>query len=245
MIVEELLKFAEPRLRRRTAKDVRIGLSYTGVLLDDDSLGLAYSFREEAAQCCSLLERAGELEGDAWELAGLSLAPDAVGSSVGVATVNAAINRDARGKEGDALKFLDLKEGDEIGMVGDFKPMAEELKGRGHKLYVFERSPKREGVLPDWAAEYILPKLSVVLITGTAVINKTIDHLLELARNAREIAVLGPSTPLAGEVFKKHGVTLLSGMVVEEPRKALRIISQGGGARELKRVARKVTLDLR
>lgn len=243
MIVGELLRFAEPRLRGRTAKDVRIGLSYTGVLLDDGSLGLAYSFREEAGQCCSLLGRAGELEGDAWELAGLSLGHDAVSSSVGVATVNAAINKE--GEEGDALKFLDLREGDEIGMVGDFKPMAEELKERGHKLYVFERSPKREGVLPDWAAEYILPKLSVVLITGTAVVNKTIDHLLELARNAREIVVLGPSTPLAGEVFRRHGVTLLSGMVVEEPRKALKIISQGGGARELKRVARKVTLDLR
>ncbi|MCS7131890.1 MAG: DUF364 domain-containing protein, partial [Hadesarchaea archaeon] len=124
-------------------------------------------------------------------------------------------------------------------------PMVEELRRRGHKLYVFERSPKREDVLPDWAAEYLLPRLSVALITGTAVVNKTIDHLLELARNAREVAVLGPSTPLAGEVFKRHGVTLLSGMVVEEPQKALKIISQGGGVRELKKVARKVTLDLR
>lgn len=245
MIVEELLRFAEPRLRERTAIDVRIGLSYTGVLLDDDSLGLAYSFREEAAHCCGLLERAGDLEGNAWELAGLSLAPGAVDSSVGVATINAAINKDAGGEEGDALEFLDLRDDDEIGMVGDFRPMVEELERRGHKLHVFERSPRREGVWSDWAAEYILPKLSVVLITGTAVVNKTIDHLLELARNAREVVVLGPSTPLAGEVFKKHGVTLLSGMVVEEPRKALKIISQGGGARELKRAARKVTLDLR
>lgn len=244
MIVEELLDSLEGKLRERMARDVRIGLSYTGVLLDDGNLGLAYCFREEAAHCCEASERAGGLEGGAWGLARLSLSPGAVDSSVGVATMNAAINHDIEGEGGDVLDFLDLREGDKIGMVGDFRPIAEKMREEGRELYIFERWPKREGVYPDWAAEYLLPKMSVALITGTAVVNKTIDHLLELARGAREIAVLGPSTPLAGEIFRRHGVTLLSGVVVEDSERALRIISQGGGARKLREAARKVTLDL-
>ena len=34
--------------------DVRIGLRYTAVLLEDDRIGLAYTFREEAQSGCSV-----------------------------------------------------------------------------------------------------------------------------------------------------------------------------------------------
>ena len=66
MIVEELLSLAESELKKRAVVDARVGLSYTGVLLDDQSLGLAYSFREEATECCEVVDKAGELEGSAW-----------------------------------------------------------------------------------------------------------------------------------------------------------------------------------
>lgn len=246
MIVEELLSLAEDELKKRMAVDVRVGLSYTGVLLDDKSFGLAYSFREEATECCEVVGKAGELEGDAWELAKLAFSPRAVDASVGVATLNAVFNRDIKGEEGDILDFIDLKKGDKVGMVGDFKPVLERMGEDIPELYIFERRPQNEeGIYPDWAVEQLLPEVDAAIITGTAVVNKTIDRLLELSKNAREIAILGPSTPMVPEVFRKRGVTLLSGMVVEDVRKALKVISQGGGTIKLKDISRKVNLVLK
>ncbi len=246
MIVEELLSLAESELKKRAVVDARVGLSYTGVLLDDQSLGLAYSFREEATECCEVVDKAGELEGGAWELAKIALSPRAVDSSVGIATLNAVFNRDIKGEEGDILDFLDLKKSDKVGMVGNFRPVLERMGKNIPELYIFERRPQdEEGVYPDWAVEQLLPEVDVAIITGTTVVNKTIDRLLELSKNAREIAILGPSTPMAPEVFRKRGVTLLSGMVVEDVEKALKIVSQGGGTIKLKDVSRKVNLVLK
>ena len=50
-----------------------------------------------------------------------------------------------------------------------------------------------EGVLPDVACEELLPKASVVIITGAAIANGTIDRLLELSAGARYIALISPS----------------------------------------------------
>lgn len=243
MIVDELLDIAEDDLEDRMATDVRIGLRYTGVLLDDGRLGVSRSFGEEAIKCCEVIDEAGELEKSALELANLATSSRAVDSSIGTATINAVLNDKVEGDEGPLLDFLEIRDGDKVGMVGDFKPVIEKLE-KDIELYVFERSPQEEGVYPDWAAEQILPNVDVAIITGTSVVNKTMDHLLDLSDNAREIALLGPTTPIAPEIFRKRGVTLIGGMVVERVGKALRIVSQGGGTRKLGTVSRKVSVSL-
>ena len=90
----------------------------------------------------------------------------------------------------------------------------------------------------------MLPTAEVVIITATSIINNTIDNLLDLCKNARTVAILGPSTPLT-PIFSKHGVHLLGGMVVQDPERCMKIISQGGGAQYLHSVCRKVVVDLR
>jgi len=244
VIVDDLIRFSENRLKRRSVVDVRLGLGYSAVLLDDGSLGLAHTLRSGSFHCCEISDKAGELGGDAEDLARLALAPRGIDSTVGVATINAAVNTGVKAEQGDVLAFLDLRPNEKIGMVGYFRPLIPRLR-EAHELLIFERAPQNDEVYPDWAAEKMLPTVDVAIITGTSIINKTIDHLLELTADAREIAVVGPSTTLAADVFAKRGVTLLSGMVVDDVEKALNIVSQGGGTRRLSKVSRKVTVDLR
>lgn len=244
MLVEKLFDNAKDGLKEMEAIDVRIGLSYTGVLLEDGSLGLSRSFREEATACCEIMDEAGELERNALKLAKFAFKSRAVYSSVGIATFNAIFNRETEGEEGDLLDFLEIEDGDMVGMVGNFKPVVEKLE-KDVDLYVFERDSQHEEIYPDWAAEQILPEVDVSIITATSIVNKTIDHLLELSKNARETSILGPTTPLAPEIFKEYGVTYLGGMVVEDSEKALKIISQGGGTRKLGGVSKKVSLPLK
>jgi len=249
MIIEEILKSVEGELRRRAVEDVRIGLGYTAVKLDDGSCGLAATMREEVAACCTVFERAGGLsDQDAVSLAELALSTDILESALGVATINAALSsREHPGRliEGDLPEILEIGKEDTVGMIGYFGPLIEKIKKRCEDLYVFERRPsafEAFEIQPDWAADLLLPKCSVAIISGTAVLNKTIDRLLELCSG--RVAIVGPTTPLS-EVFANYGVSFLFGLKVTDADKILKIISEGGGSRAFGQAARKVVLQLK
>ena len=244
MIVDELIKLALDKGKNRRAEEVCIGISFVGVLLDNKSMGLAYTFREELKPWCNVIERAGQLETYVSELLPLARSLDILDSAVGVATINAVLKPD-KYEEGDVLDFLSIKEDDVAVMVGYMKPLVDKLTNKVRKLYVVERKTRNEAVYPDWAANILIPKADVVIISGTAVVNKTVDHLLSLSRKAREVAIVGPTTPLAPTVFKKRRVTLLSGVMVTNPKRAMKVIAQGGGTRNLRNYVKKVNVILK
>ncbi len=225
MIIDELLQDAQKRLQGRTVADVRIGLGYTAVTLDDGGCGLAGTSTEGADWSCSLLDDAGDLLGrSAEDLATEALSNHPVRSAAGMATINAVLNR--HGEEGPGpLKVLPV-DGARVAMVGLFRPLVPELKRRAAQLHIFERQPLTPETLPDWAAERILPDCDVAIITSLTLVNKTLDHLLDLARG--EVALLGPTTPQS-PVFAFHGVKHLFGRVVRDTHRILSLVSQAGG----------------
>ncbi len=241
MIVDDLLEEAESTLSKRVIADVRIGLGYTAVLLDGGGGGLAGTVTEGAHGCCTLLAEAGELIGKpALEVAAYSMSSDPVASSVAIATLNAVMNRD--GAAGPTpLEALSI-DGATVGMVGYFEPFVEELRRRAKALTIFERRPLAPEVLPDWAAERELPTCDVVLITSLALVNKTLDHLLQLSQG--EVALIGPTTPLS-RVFARYGVSHLFASVVVDPKRVLATVSQAGGTQRFKGAVRKVYLKLK
>jgi len=241
MIVDDLLGEAESTLAERVIADVRIGLGYTVVLLDDEGCGLAGTLIEESRHCCTLLAEAGELIGKpALEVAEWATSSDPVASSVAIATVNAVLNRD--GKPGlNLLEVLPI-DGATVGMVGYFEPFVEGLRRRAKALTIFERRPLAPEVLPDWAAEQLLPACDIVLITSLTLVNKTLDHLLQLCQG--EVALIGPTTPLS-RVFARYGVTHLFASVVTDPKRVLATVSQAGGTQRFKGAVKKVYLQLK
>ena len=108
--------------------------------------------------------------------------------------------------------------------MGHF-PFIPALRRAAAELWVLEQHPS-EGEYPADMADKLLPLADVVAITGTALINHTLDHLMGLARAEALILVLGPSTPLSS-VLLDHGASLLSGAVVADEAAALRTITQG------------------
>jgi uncharacterized protein len=225
MIIDQLLEDAQIRLAGRSVADVRIGLGYTAVTLDDGGCGLAGTITEGADWSCSLLSDAGDLVGSsAMTLATEALSNHPVRSSVGVATINAVMNR--HGEKGPGpLEVLPV-DGARVALVGLFRPIVPELRRRAAELHIFERQPVSPETLPDWAAERILPDCDVAIITSLTLVNKTLDHLLELAGG--EVALLGPTTPHSS-VFAAHGVGHLFGRVVRDSNRILSVVSQAGG----------------
>jgi len=246
MLIDEVCDFLLPAAATRSVADIRVGLGYTAVQLDDGRCGLAYTFRDEAQEGCCVIREAGTLTGRrASDLAEWARSPDPVTSAAGLATLNALTDAPPSATEADLLTELQVTSKDIVGMVGYFGPLAGPLRSRGKALHVFERRPSAEpGMLPEAAAPELLPQCHVVILSATTLLNRTLDDLLAHCPNAREVAILGPSTPWLPPVFAERGVTLLSGVYVVQPERVLRVVSEGGGTRQFGRAVRKVTLRL-
>ena len=72
----------------------------------------------------------------------------------------------------------------------------------------------------------LLPHAEVVAVTGTAVINHTVEAILSRMRPDAFKVMLGPSTPLATCLLVR-GFDVLCGTVVEDPEAVVRAVSEG------------------
>jgi len=57
----------------------------------------------------------------------------------------------------------------------------------------------------------LLPACDIVILSGTTMINNTIDELLSKCSIAKEIIMVGSSVPMFPEAFKDTKVTVLAG----------------------------------
>jgi uncharacterized protein len=227
--------------------DVRIGLGYTAVLLSDGRAGVAYTFRDEVAGGCSVYRNIRPLAGrPAEDLIALFDTRGPIETSLALATANALFNRpDKNYYSGDILAQLKIRPEDRVGMVGNFGPLIPAVRAQAKDLYIFEQIDHPKGdLLPAAEADTLLPQCQVALLTSTAIINRTADHLLTLVAACREVVFLGASTPLAPSVFEGTGVTMLSGVTVVDAKTILQIVSEGGGMGFFKSSVQKVNLCL-
>lgn len=247
MIIENLIKSASEASRNRKIKDIRVGLGYTCTMLESGECGLAYSFRNELGCCCGVLAQAGDLIGQECE----AIIPwlkekHILKAAVGLSVINAILNTSQEWETGNVIKAIEMKRDETFGLVGDFEPILNFVKKQTENIYVFEQiSEKNNGIYPAKDIPLYLPKCDVVVITGTSIINNTIDDILPFCLEAREVFIVGPSTPLHPESFKGHNVTLLAGTVVTDADKMLRIISQGGGTMQMKPASKHVLVNLK
>jgi uncharacterized protein (DUF4213/DUF364 family) len=247
MIEDELITYATERSRNARIKDIRVGLGYICTMLESGECGLAYSFRNELGHCCSVLAQAGDLIGKKCE----EIIPwlkekNILKAAVGLSTVNAVLNNLGQNSaEGNVIEAIKLSREEKFGMIGDFGPVLPFVRKQTDNIFVFERIPEeKDGIYPQKSIPDHLPHCDVVLITATSIINHTIDEVLSFCPKAREVFIVGPSTPLYPDLFKRHNITLLAGTVVTDPEKMLRIISQGGGTMQMKPASRHVLVSV-
>ncbi len=231
---KRIIDILEPLCASHAIGDVRIGLGYTAVQLDDGSTGVAYTLGRELFRGCTAFAGKRPIAGiQATEALHYLNSEGLVESALGLATANAMANRlSSSGMTGDVLKAVELLSTDAVAMIGFFAPLVSALQDRVADLEIFE---ERTGLMPhlrpSTEAISAMPKYDVAFITSTTIINDTVDDLLEAARDCREIVLLGPSTPLIAEAFEGTAVTCLSGVIVDDADGLLRVVSEGGGTR--------------
>ncbi len=175
------------------------------------------------------------LEHSARDLAGLARSANTLEASIGVAAINALLEVDESAcREENALHTLQREgAGKRVALVGHF-PFIPRLRPAVGELWVLEQHPA-PGEFPAERAAELLPQADTVAITGTALINHTLEDLLPLCRPGAMVMILGPSTPLSPVLFR-HGATVLAGSLVVDPAAVLRCLGQGATFQQIEGV---------
>ncbi len=208
-------------------RDVRVGVSWTGVW--SRNLGVSKTYITGSHSYVKDFDRLTEKS--ALELAEYAYSWNLIEAAIGVATINSLIQ-----PEGDKTNIFDILPGicsqKRVVIVGMFpKKYIERVRKSASQLYILELDPQlvspEEGIYPATACEYLIPESDVTLITGSTLINKSLERILELAKGTYTI-IAGPSTPMTPIMFK-YGVDMLAGIKIRDPRKVLEGISRTSG----------------
>jgi uncharacterized protein (DUF4213/DUF364 family) len=245
-----------------------VGLFFTGVKLSNGAAGTSATPIKSIpeAVCCPSSAMAmpfpGKLAGRrAANLAREALSGHGIRRTVGIATVNALADccwqrrphPDVELRYGvDAFDATDIRHGDKVVVVGAFVPFLKELKRRGQAFLVLEQDPStlKADELPffrpaEEAAE-ILPDADVVLITGSTLVNNTLEHLLALTRPDARVTVVGPTVGMLPNAFLARGADVLGCVRITEPDPFLDLLAEGGsGYHFFGRSAQKLVLARR
>lgn len=236
-VQKRLIDFLLPHAEQVTISDVRIGLGYTAVKIQSGHGGVAWT-PHASAPCCIHFQKAGTLIGrPAKEL--LSMLGDEVSAlarAVGLATVNALLASLPRPPvlREEIISSLQITSNDRVAMVGYFGPVIAQLRKTGCQLDILELNAKHGEILPPEKNSEVLAGCTVAIITGTSLINGTFHDLISTLGEPRAAVILGPSSPLCGDIFYDTKITHVAGSRVRDTDAVLRIVSEGGGTMLMK-----------
>ena len=217
-------------------RDVRVGPFWT-VVWTEKGAGMASTQRDaNTPHGHSLVRWAGDLMAhDVQTLVTLLRSKSPMEAALGMATLNALLEVDeAKLTDRNASEEIIARgEGKRVVIVGHFPFIPRVRRAVGH-LDVLELDPG-PGELPPSAAQEVIPAADVVAITGTSLLNKTFEGLIQLCQPDAFVLVLGPTTPLSPVLFD-HGVDLIAGTRVIDPAEALAVASQGAIFRQMRGV---------
>lgn len=242
-----------------------VGLFFTGVKLSTGHAGSAATPVKEIpeAVCCPSSAMAMPFPGKMKGRKAAALLDEAQESSgirraVGIAVLNALAQAAAeRGGCGeaemlpdmDAFDAAEIQPHEKVVVVGAFVPFLRALRALGVDHLVLEKDPStlkaaempffREAAL----APEIVPQADVLLITGTTLINGTLDDLLALAKPVARIVVVGPTVTMVPDAFFRRGCAILGGVEITDPDAFLDVLAEGGsGYHFFGKSARKIVL---
>jgi len=134
----------------------------------------------------------------------------------------------------DAFDAANIRPGQTVVVVGAFVPFLRELKRRAQPYLVLEQDPatlKPEELpffRPAEQAPLVVPQADVLLITGTTLINDTLDAILAAARPDACKVVVGPTVGLVPDAYLRRNCNVLGGIQIIHPDEFLDTLAEGG-----------------
>ena len=186
---------------------------------------------------------------------------DAIRRAVGIASMNALAalcwerrpHPDVDLEVGvDAFDAAGIRPGQIVVVVGAFVPFLRELKKRGQPYLVLEQDPAtlKADELPFYRhaaqAPAVVPQADVLLVTGTTLLNDTLDEILAAMRPDACKVVVGPTVGLVPDAYLRRGCGVLGTIRVTRSDEFLDVLAEGGsGYHFFCRSAEKIVLKSR
>ena len=214
-------------------QDIRIGMFHTAVV--SRCCGLAASLPKDVLRQGPPFMREPGLLADKppAELVHLAYSANLLEAALGMATINSlmAVDLDRCREINAAELILKRGEGRDVAVIGHF-PFLPRVREKARRLWVIEKNPT-EGDFPEHAADTLIPQADVVGITGTALTNHTLEHLLELCNPQAYVVILGDTAPVS-PLFFDYGVDAVCGTAVVDIEQVLSCVSQGATFRQIR-----------
>jgi len=238
------------RLDSLTVERAVMGLFFTGVKLSDGSGGICATLNKDVpdAVCCpsssAQIHPPGKIRGrKAIDFLDDLAARSPLRRILAIAVLSAlcqaarklappagyAVRRGV-----DALDAVQVARDAHVVIVGAFVPVIKVMKARGQSFRILEKDPAtlKADEMPFYApaeqAPVEVPKADVLFITGTTLINDTLEPILAAAKPGAKIVVVGPTASLSPEPFFRRGVSLVGGVDVTNPDLLLDLLAEGG-----------------
>ncbi len=233
-----------------TVERTVMGLFFSGVKLNSGEGGLCFTPIKSIpeAVCCPssarVMPASGRLEGrKVTKFLDEMFSGNPLKKTMGIAVLNALSAEcwkrqppeDYRITDGvDALEDLVLPVDGFVVVVGALVPVIKALKPRGKPFAILELDPstlKRDELeffVPPEKAPEVVPQADLLVITGTTLINDTLEGLLEKRKTGAEIIVVGPTASMLPDAFFRRGVSTLGGIRVTDADRVLNVIAEAG-----------------
>ena len=119
----------------------------------------------------------------------------------------------------DPLGQSRLEQAEHVGMVGFFRPLIDRLASHSVSLTIIEKDPQffdRAGKFSVTADTTRLIDCDQILITGSTLMNDTLDEVLACCNPAAHIALIGPTASCLPDPLFERGVDVVGGTTVVE-----------------------------
>ncbi|MFO8020470.1 MAG: DUF364 domain-containing protein [Promethearchaeia archaeon] len=233
---------------------VLIGRKYLAVLLEE-ILGVCFGPRSESSKC-NVFTNPGELcRMDASELLNYVESDNLIEKGIGIATMNALSqfyiqeNPKEYNKYNnlDTLKLLPLQKDRKVGMVGRIRPFVKLLVKRSANLIIVDDNPSlstgkpQDGLIITRDIDD-LQDIDILIVTGSTVVEHTVEKPLEVAKDAIFKIIIGPTSSWIPDVAFELALDAVAGMEFKDSESAFRTIMEGGGTRNFGKYANKYIL---
>jgi len=227
-----------------------IGIFFIGVKLSNGQGGLCFTpikMIPEAVCCPSsakAMPNSGKLRGTkVLSLLATMFSGNVLKRAIGIAVINALSNMlfgqgaqpgYAIFHERDPLDGYMLRKNGKAVVVGALVPYIRMLISTKSDFSILEKDTKTlkpdalEHYVPQEMAAQKIAEADLVIITGTTLINGTLEGLLALARPQADVFVVGPTASMLPEAFFARGVTALGGVMVTDPDPLLDVLAEAG-----------------
>lgn len=248
--VEQIRAILGPKIDSLTVSRAVIGLFFTGVKLSNGAGGICFTPIKDIpeAVCCPSSARAmpssGRLAGRSVDAHLKELTGDPpLKKALSIAVLNAlsATCWEQSPPAGYTLETgIDPVDGSlipedaHVVVVGALAPYIKMLKGRDRPFSILEKDTRTLKLdempfyVPPEESSEAIAKADWLIITGTTVINDTLEGILSAARPGAEIILVGPTASMLPDAFFRRGIKAIGGITVTDADRLLDVLAEAG-----------------